>query len=297
MTGKGARAKARMDALSFQCSSSESREETSKTVVQPNKFFGEPGEDIEKWLKSFERVSKANNWSEMRQKDVLPAFLRERAAEFYDELPSDIDLEELKTALIKQFSPSEARRLYYSDLYERKQGQTESAADFGRDVQQLVRRAYSGMPVEHQDTLMREHFVNGLRPEIKRIVLIADPETFNKALQIARREEINEQLTNGTAPWAQRADNGNKPMPVSTIGGEQQRMNERLERLVAAVEKLAVSMEKSQPPRQRYRGNNSNTSRNLRCTDGRPICNFCQRVGHVEARCQEKRQVREPSKN
>ena len=164
MTWKGARAKARMDALSFQCLSSESREETSKTVVQPNKFFGEPGEDIEKWLKSFEQVSKANTWSEMRQKDVLPAFLRERAAEFYDELPSDINLEELKTALLKQFSPSEARRLYYSDLYERKQGQTESAADFGRDVQQLVRRAYSGMPIEHQDTLMREHFVNDLRP-------------------------------------------------------------------------------------------------------------------------------------
>ena len=75
----------------------------------------------------------------MRQKDMLPAFLRERAAEFYVELPSDICLEELKTALIKQFSPSEARRLYYSDLYERKQGQTESAADFGRDLQQLVR--------------------------------------------------------------------------------------------------------------------------------------------------------------
>ena len=233
----------------------------------------------------------------MRQRNVLPAFLRERAAEFYDELSGDCDLDELKTALIKQFSPSEARRLYYSDLYERRQRQNESAADFGRDVQQLVRRAYSGMPVEHQNTLMREHFVNGLRPEIKRIVLIADPETFNKALQIARREEINEQLTNGTTPWARRIDNENKPVPVSAIAGEHQRVNERLERLEAAVEKLAVSMEKSQPPRHRHWGDSNNTSRNLRCTDGRPICNFCQKVGHVEARCQEKHQIKEPSKN
>ena len=296
MAGRRAGTKAR-EMEDFGCSISEPREESPKTVVQPSKFFGEPGEDVEKWLRSFERTSKANNWSITRQRDVLPAFLRERAAEFYDELSSDLDLNELKTALIRQFSPSEARRLYYSDLYERRQGQNESAADFGRDVQQLVRRAYSGMPVEHQDTLMREHFVNGLRPELKRIVLIADPETFNKALQIARREEINEQLTNSTTPWAKGISTENKPTPVSIIAREQQRVNERLERLETAIEKLAVSMEKSQPPRPRYRGGSSNISRNLRCTDGRPICNFCRKVGHVEARCQEKCRIAEPSKN
>ena len=54
------------------------------------------------------------------------------------------------------------------------------------------------MPVEHQDALMREYFVNGLRPELKRIVLVADPETCNKALQIERREEINEGLQHGS---------------------------------------------------------------------------------------------------
>ena len=246
MAGRRARTKAR-EMEDFGCPISEPHEESPKIVVQPSKFFGEPGEDVEKWLRNFERTSKANNWSVTRQPDVLPAFLQERAAEFYDELPSDLDLNELKKALIRQFSPSKARRLYYSDLYERRQGQDESAADFGRDVQQLVWRAYSGMPVEHQDVLMREHFVNGLRPELKRIVLIADPETFNKALQIARREEINEQLTNGTTPWAKRNSTENKPTPVSIIAGEQHRGNERLERLETAIEKLAVSMEESQP--------------------------------------------------
>ena len=59
----------------------------SKTVVQPIKFFGEPGEDIEKWLKSFDRVATANNWSERRQCDILPAYLRDKAAEHFDELP------------------------------------------------------------------------------------------------------------------------------------------------------------------------------------------------------------------
>ena len=103
--------------------------------------------------------------------------------EFYKELPGNID--ELEANLIKDFSPTKARRLYYADLYKRIEDDTESTDDFGRDMQQLVWGACSSMLVEHQDTLMREHFVNSSCPEQKQIVLIVKPQTFGKALQIA----------------------------------------------------------------------------------------------------------------
>ncbi len=281
------------------------RDDSTKTVVQPTKFFGEPGEDIEKWLKSFDRISKANNWPEKRQRDILPAFLRERAAEFYDELEGDLSLEDLKKEMTKHFLPKEARRFYYADLYARKQGNMESSDDFGREIQQLLRRAYADMPVEHQDTLMREHFVNGLRPEIKRIVLIADPKTFLKAMELAKREEINEQITNGTAPWVRPNNVANSQasatsVSVAAISGEQ-KINDRLDRLEGVLEKLAISMANMQAPRpeQRRQWRGENRDRNLRCSDGRPICNFCKRVGHVEAKCRDKMNLngQENSKN
>ena len=167
--GKGR--KARDTEVSFGTPPVRSMEESPETVVHPTKFFGEPG-DVEKWLKSFERISKANGWSERGQIEILPAFFRDRAAEFYDELPHSqrSDWEELKNALIDHFIPKKARRFYYASLYSRKQGATESAEDFGMVIQQLVRRAYTEMPLEHQATLMREHFVNGLRSTLKRIV-------------------------------------------------------------------------------------------------------------------------------
>ena len=92
------------------------QDDQPKTVVQPSKFFGEPGEDIKKWLKSFERVSKANNWTEKRQCDILPAILRDKAAEFYDELPdrSQKNLDELKELLAEHFMPKEAQRFVRS---------------------------------------------------------------------------------------------------------------------------------------------------------------------------------------
>ena len=270
-------------------------EEQPKTVVQPSKFFGEPGEDIEKWLKGFKRISKANGWSEKRQCDILPAFLRDRAAEYYDELqePTRNDFEELKSALIKHFIPKKARCFFYADLYARKQGETESAEDFGREIQLLVWRAYAEMPFEHQDTLMREHFVNGLRPSLKRIVLISDPKDFIKALEVAKREEINDQVTNGSAPWVRSFSMTNPNQvsaPVAATSAEPP-VVERLNRLENMVEKLSLAMaesKKANEPPNFGRQYNWHEDRNLRTTDGRPICNFCKRVGHVEAKCRTK---------
>lgn len=281
-------------------------EEHPKTVVQPTKFFGEPGDDIEKWLKSFDRISKANGWSQKRQCDILPAFLRDRAAEFYDELPDrqQNNLDELKTALIEHFIPKEARRFYYADLYSRRQGETEPSEDFGREIQQLVRRAYAEMPVEHQDTLMREHFVNGLRPALKRIVLISDPKDFQKALEVAKREEINDQVSNGSAPWVRSVPSSSQACaaPIAAISGEQ-RLNDRMDRLESLVEKLAVAVAESKrpapekPPNFGRKYNWNSSDRNLRCTDGRPICNYCKKVGHVEPKCREKIAASQDQKN
>ena len=280
-------------------------EEQPKTVVQPSKFFGEPGDDIEKWLKSFERISKANGWSQKRQCDILPAFLRDRAAEFYDELPDrqQNNLEVLKTALIEHFIPKEARRFYYADLYSRRQGQTEPSEDFGREIQQLVRRAYAEMPVEHQDTLMREHFVNGLRPTLKRIVLISDPKDFQKALEVAKREEINDQISNGSAPWARSVPLAAQACaaPIAAMSSEQH-LNDRIDRLENLVEKLTIAVADSKRPAPEKQPNFgrkynwSSSDRYLRCTNGRPICNYCK-VGHVEQKCREKIAASEDQKN
>ena len=48
---------------------------------------------------------------------------------------------------------------------------------------------------------MREHFMSGLRPSLRRLVLIGDSSKFEDALTIARREEIHDQLAHASAPW------------------------------------------------------------------------------------------------
>ena len=148
------------------------------------------------------------------------------------------------------------------------------------------------MSLEYQATLMREHFVNCLRPALKRIVLISDPSDFNKAIEVAKGEEINDHVVNGTAPWTQTFCNAEPPVaPVAAISSEKL-LHDRIHRPENTVEKLTTALTESKispgPPNYGRRYNWS-SDRNLRSTDGLQICNFCKKVGNYERECRSKR--------
>ena len=137
--------------------------------------------------------------------DVLPALLRDRAADFWEELPADTQksYHHTKEALLEHFLPPEARHMYYTDLYNRIQRRREPVADFARAIQDMIRQAYSTMSAADQDILCCEHFLHGLRPNLKRLVLVANPKSFTEAVSAAKREECNDQIVSGTAPTHQ----------------------------------------------------------------------------------------------
>ena len=158
---------------------------------------------------------------EDRMAEVLPALMRDRAADFWEELPEDTQKSYnfTKAALLEHFLPPEARRMYYTDLHNRVQGQEEPVADFGRAIQDMTRRAHSTMSNEDQDILCREHFLHGLHPNLKRLVLVANPKSFTDAVAAAKREEYNDQIVSGSAPWLKQPGQQESMMnrPVSQV--------------------------------------------------------------------------------
>ena len=81
-------------------------------------------------------------------------------------------------------------------------------------------------------------------------------------------------------------------------------MNERLDRLEGAIEKLALTLAETNVDKRSGNRNfgygrkyNRYDDRNLRTSDGRPICNFCKNVGHYESVCQEKKSAGQNANN
>ena len=109
--------------------------------------------------------------------------------------------------------------MYYTDLYNHVQGQEEPVADFGRAIQDMTRRAHSTMSNEDQDSLCREHFLHGLRPNLKRLLLLANPKSYTDAVAAAKREEYNDQIVFGSDPWLKQQGQQESIMnrPVSQV--------------------------------------------------------------------------------
>ncbi|CAG2250777.1 unnamed protein product [Mytilus edulis] len=128
----------------------------TKSQVTPSKFFGDVGEDFESWIKIFDRISRANRWSDGRKGEMLPAYLRGRAADYFEDLDSEIqnDFDTAVQKLKQRFCPKELERMYYSKLFQRKQFSGESVEDYGNAILKLARRAHGGVSLDEHDSVI-----------------------------------------------------------------------------------------------------------------------------------------------
>lgn len=265
-----------------------SKTTSSRMFASPSKYYGDLTTDVESWLKEFNRIAAANKWDTQRKTEVLPAFLRDRAADFFEDLEQDEqkDYDVLCEKLKERFRPKELQRAYYSDLFQRKQFPNETAEDYGHEILKLARKAHSGLDREVTDKLTMEHFINGLQLNLKRLVMLADPTSFEQAVRYAKREECHNKLTSS-------AESAKMVCSTSTTSS-----NAALEAAVMSlteqVEGLSKKVDVQNQTRQNRRGGFQGRStgrgrgRNLRTTDGQPICNYCNRVGHIEPKCYQK---------
>ena len=260
-------------------------------IVKPTIFFGNLDEDIDSWIKNFNRIARANQWNLERKLYTMPAFLRDRAAEYYESLDDHVksSFERLCDALRDRFLPKELQSLYFSNLFQARQGTVQSIDDYTSGITKLSAKAYGDMDRDQKDGLIREHFVQGLRPEIKRFVMLSNPKTFEEAFRNAKREEANNRLvnTNVENPKAACALNVSIEDCIKDLTGQVQALAMKVDNMST---KGHVPHTRGRPFRGRGRGQfQHNVGRNLRTTDGQPFCNYCKKVGHIEMGCREKK--------
>lgn len=263
----------------------------TKEIVKPILFFGNLEDDIDSWLKNFDRIAIANEWDLEKKTTILPAFLRDRAAEFFESLDDDIkeNYHDLCRSLRDRFIPKELQSLYYSNLFQARQKDNQTVEDYASEINKLAIRAYSDMKRSQKDVLIKEHFIQGLKPEIKRFVMLSNPSTFEEAFRAAQREECNNNLMKKKSETACAVNENSLEYSVKELSDQVK---------VLAVKFDSMSQRRNFRNRGTSRGRNQGrfgrgrfggSTRNLRTTDGRPICNFCMKVGHIERSCEEKR--------
>ena len=55
------------------------------TLAKLSEYHGKSGEDVMAWCEEVDRVATANNWRDARIYTIVAAYLREAAADYYEE--------------------------------------------------------------------------------------------------------------------------------------------------------------------------------------------------------------------
>lgn len=170
---------------------------SSIELPKPERYDGKSS--FKDYIRSFNKYVSANGWQPSRCCQVLPLFLVSEARAVYDRL--DLDQrntwEALLTNLGKKLTQQNTKEVARSELAIRKQGKTESISEFALAVKDLVERAFPDSDLCKQralgdpeptdaekreenariqrfrSELARDHFMNGLIPEIKKKLLYA----------------------------------------------------------------------------------------------------------------------------
>lgn len=84
----------------------------TKSNVTPSKFYGNACDEFENWIKTFERIGRANRWGPDRKVELLLAYLRDCAADFYEDLDQAIqeDFDTLIDRMKEIFCPKSYKK-------------------------------------------------------------------------------------------------------------------------------------------------------------------------------------------
>ena len=257
--------------------------------LQPPVFHGSPTEDYDEWLQKFQRYATFNGWTPDQQLNGFVMFLSGSALCVYQRQTHKIraDLDALQDALRQVFVSPHQQFLRRQERNNRTQGPVEPLESYLDDVDARAAR------LQLTDAETMQCFVQGLRQDLKEHVILQLPDTYAAAVDAAclknslSRPSISV-LPNQSSCALSAIDLGSSHVTAQTTRNthtdapnyvtRQEFMS--LQNQLQSIPPNSQRIGPAQPPAISYYN-----SRNRRTTDGRPICNRCNKVGHIASRC------------
>ncbi|UYV76006.1 hypothetical protein LAZ67_13002109 [Cordylochernes scorpioides] len=287
--------------------------QVSNYVVQhlprnPSIFSGEDGEDLQKWLKGYARVARYNHWDETLCLTKVYFYLSGTALKWFENNEESIQTwKEFTSQLENVFGKKENSKLQVEKkLKTWAQLKGESTEFYIQDVLCLCKEVDPQMSEEDEIS----HLMKGIAEELYQALLPRDVQSTEQFITECRRVEAlrcrrvtptrYERLPNVASLCDQ--DDGEdlssmirqivreEALPLSSPPQKErprQFLNTRYE---------AETIRPHPEPRYPKQGGRRDTN-DWRTTEGRPICFYCGRPGHVVRYCRDRKRHNEERRN
>lgn len=264
------------------------------------KFSGE-GENVSSFFYRFEEVASYAGWQDPDKIFVLGVCLKDRALSYFREnlrAQGLRDYDPIKAALLARFKVVEMAHEPTRRLVQALQRPHETVREFAARIEALsfktTPHALRGKPEGEvaRLELLAGVFLEGLRPDIRRLVIPQNPKTFQAAVQLAAMEEEFFPKPNAVegaeVRVAQASVPTSPPVPDSVlklIQAQQQSIAQLTDMMGELQTKVqGLSQPKTLVDSKKGRSGNSQ-NRPARQGSARVRCWSCGKEGHVRNEC------------
>ncbi len=164
-------------------------------------YDGRLGVLFSDWLEKFTIVAEAQGWNNVRRCSVLPAFLKGAAYTAWKNL-TDAEKQnynDLRQALLQRLQPAYATRFIQKEFASRRQRPDEPVIEFAYELERLVNAGYPNLPDQNKAEFLLTNFIDKLSAQLKTLVMLFDPQTFEEARAKAQQIEQNQKLAQNSA--------------------------------------------------------------------------------------------------
>ena len=215
------------------------------STLLPSPFNRTQKEDIDIFLAGFDLYSDLQQWDANQKARTIPLLFKNDALLWYTSLDEEIkeDFDRLKEALLTRFKPHESLKwVRLREFQMKRQQPLESVENYFQEM----RRLGTSLNKTLQD--ITDTTVGGLLPSISRFIMVRSPQTWDEALDLARKASILEDPKEGKIEVA-----------LATLTNKFEDLNSKLGRIE---EGSGRRIPRQNPgffnPGQPYRGNNTN---------------------------------------
>jgi len=170
---------------------------TKEPFYKPNTFSGLISEDIDTFIRKYNRAASINGWSDEKKIKFLPLYLEGPALTFYDNnesnLINDTKWEDLEKKLESEFKPTAQVDMLKLLLQKRKQLDDEQTINYVNEVESLCKRINPTTP----ETELIHTIMKGLKPSIIRHIGVLDNTTLKQLKDNIRKYELIEFMVTG----------------------------------------------------------------------------------------------------
>ncbi|MCP3665453.1 MAG: hypothetical protein GY696_23655, partial [Gammaproteobacteria bacterium] len=178
---------------------------------------------------------------------------------------------------------------------------TETVFEYAHALADLFETGYPQVPIEQLDCLLRDRFTSGVLPVYQGWLRFHTCDTYQAAVACARKAEITLQ-SNPTASLTPALTTEAIPERKTNVifgsvedGGTRRELNELRTDMTSVVNAMKEAVQSNTRAisqgwgRGQYQDGNRGRMRLEFTDDGRPICLYCRKAGHIRKDCRQRR--------